>query len=144
MFRIPFRTSSRHASKENISYSEKAQLVLESTMSEESITTRSSMHRRYDDGPPPLHYTLKTGNRKRWIAIFFTLLFIDAGLLPLILFYSLRGHLSISKDLKVTTGSAGLVSGLQVAYRSWLLLPWSGHLSRRPIGGSRWGMDFFK
>lgn len=140
----PFRHSSGQASKENVSYSEKAQPVSESTTSEEFTTTRSPMHHRDDDGPPPLNYTLKTGTRERWIAIFFILLFIDAGVLPLILFYSLRNHLSIAKTLKIIMGLAGIVSGLQVTYRSWLLLPMNGHESRRPIGGSRWGLDFFK
>ncbi|THH29227.1 hypothetical protein EUX98_g4977 [Antrodiella citrinella] len=98
-----------------------------------------------DQGPPPLNYTLKTGTRERWIGIFFTLLFIEAGVLPLILFYSLRwgAHLSIPKNLAIITSLIGTVSGLKVAQRSWFLWYKSGHESRRPIGAGRWGFDFF-
>ena len=97
----------------------------------------------YQDGPPPLNYTLHTPYRERYIAIFFTLLFVESGVLPLILFYSLQwgAHLSTTKNLAIITSLVGTVSGLKVTQRTYQLWFRVGHESRRPIGAGRWGLD---
>lgn len=100
----------------------------------------------YSTGPPPLNYTLRTHGRERYIIILFTLLFVEAGVLPLILFYSLRwgAHLSVTKNLAIITSLIGTVSGLKIAQRTLQLWFRTGHESRRPIGSSRWGVDTFQ
>lgn len=96
--------------------------------------------------PPPLNYTIKTGRRERAIVIWFTLLFVEAGILPLILFYSLYwgAHLSTTKNLAIITSLIGTVSGFKFAQRMWFLWFARDHVSRRPIGAGRWGVDFFQ
>ncbi|KAF7794958.1 hypothetical protein EIP86_006101 [Pleurotus ostreatoroseus] len=97
----------------------------------------------YREGPPPLGYTFRTIQKERYIAVFFTLLFVETCILPLILFYSLQwgAHLSTTKNLAIITSLVGTVSGLKVTQRTWQLLFKSGHNSRRPIGAGRWGLD---
>lgn len=97
----------------------------------------------YLEGPPPLGYTFRTQAKERYIAIFFTLLFVETCILPLILFYSLQwgAHLSTTKNLAIITSLVGTVSGLKVTQRTWQLWFKSGHKSRRPIGAGRWGLD---
>ncbi|KIP01220.1 hypothetical protein PHLGIDRAFT_80858, partial [Phlebiopsis gigantea 11061_1 CR5-6] len=97
----------------------------------------------YTSGPPPLNYTLRTGSRERYIIIFFTLLFLEAGVLPLILFFSLQwgAHLSVTKNLAIITSLIGTVSGLKLTQRTYQLWFRDGHESRRPIGSGRWGVD---
>lgn len=99
-----------------------------------------------DEGPPPLNYTLHTRGRERSIFIWFSLIFCEACVLPLILFYSLRwgAHLSITKNLAIITSLIGTVSGLKVTQRAYFLWFRNGHESRRPIGAGRWGVDFFQ
>ncbi|KAI0685231.1 hypothetical protein BC835DRAFT_1290728 [Cytidiella melzeri] len=96
-------------------------------------------------GPPPLNYTVRTKGRERYIIIFFMLIFFETGVLPLILFYSLRwgAHLSVTKNLAIITSLIGTVSGFKLAQRSFGLLFRNGHESRRPIGAGRWGVDAF-
>lgn len=96
----------------------------------------------YKEGPPPLNYTITLG-RERYIAVFFMLLFVETGVLPLILFYSLEwgAHLSTTKNLAIITSLVGTVSGLKVTQRTWQLWFKDGHKSRRPIGAGRWGVD---
>lgn len=95
--------------------------------------------------PPPLHYTLRTPQRERYMAVFFTLIFIESGVLPLILFYSLRwgAHLNMQANLTIITSFVGTVSGLKIGQRTWQLWFMQGHESRRPIGGGKWGVDTF-
>ncbi|GJE91564.1 hypothetical protein PsYK624_077140 [Phanerochaete sordida] len=99
----------------------------------------------YTAAPPPLNYTVYTPARLRWVALFFILLFIDSGLLPLILFYSLEwgAHLSTTKNLAIITSLVGTTSGLKIAQRTYLLWFKVGSESRRPIGMHRWGVDAF-
>lgn len=94
--------------------------------------------------PPPLNYTLHTKSRERYIGIFFGLLFLEAGILPLILFYSLMwgAHLSITKNLAIITSLIGTVSGFKVAQRTYFLWFKNDCETRRPIGAGRWGLDF--
>lgn len=96
-------------------------------------------------GPPPLNYTVHTKRRKRYIFIFFSLLLFESGVLPLILFYSLRwgAHLSITTNLAIITSLIGTVSGLKIAQRTYDLWFRTGHESRRPIGAGRYGVDAF-
>jgi hypothetical protein len=96
-------------------------------------------------GPPPLNYTVRINRRERYIIIFFTLIFVETCILPIILFYSLRwgAHLSVTKNLAIITSLIGTVSGFKLAIRSYDLLFRNGHESRRPIGAGRWGVDAF-
>ena len=143
-------SSSDNDKSSSTSHDEKARPVSSAptTLSEEESAIHPPLipHFQDDDGPPPLNYTLHTRARHRWIAIFFILLFIEAGVLPLILFYSLQwgAHLSITKNLAIITSLVGTVSGIKVGQRTWLLLLKDGHESRRPIGAGRWGFDFFQ
>jgi len=130
----------------------KATTGVSSTTSEPTNTTEPERHvhrhQTYPQDaiePPPLNYTLHTGRRYRFIGIFFALIFIEACVLPLILFYSLRwgAHLSIRKNLAIITSLIGTVSGLKVGQRTYYLWICNGHESRRPIGAGRWGVDFF-
>ncbi|CAL1713904.1 unnamed protein product [Somion occarium] len=134
--------------KQSDSYNEKTSS--NHAASEPSLSTGNPPERPMiayhdDTGPPPLDYTLRTRPRERYIALFFGLLFLEAGVLPLILFYSLRwgAHLSITKNLAIITSLIGTVSGFKVAQRTYLLWFRNEHESRRPIGASRWGLDFF-
>ncbi|KZT63282.1 hypothetical protein DAEQUDRAFT_770748 [Daedalea quercina L-15889] len=81
------------------------------------------------DEPPPLNYTIKTGR-----------------ILLLILFYSLYwgAHLSTTKNLAIITSLIGTVSGFKFAQRMWFLWFARNHISWRPIGAGRWGVDFFQ
>ncbi|PSR93901.1 hypothetical protein PHLCEN_2v4594 [Hermanssonia centrifuga] len=100
----------------------------------------------YVPAPPPLNYTVRTRRRERYIIIFFALLFVESGILPLILFYSLRwgAHLSVTKNLAIITSLIGTVSGMKIAQRTYQLWFRDGHISRRPIGSGRWGVDCFQ
>lgn len=100
----------------------------------------------FHEEPPPLNYTIITAHRKRAIIIWFSLLFVEAGILPLILFYSLHwgAHLSTTKNLAIITSLIGTVSGFKFAQRAWFLWFARDHVSRRPIGAGRWGVDFFQ
>lgn len=100
----------------------------------------------YSSGPPSLNYTLRTHGRERYIIIFFTLLFVESGILPLILFYSLQwgAHLSVTKNLAIITSLIGTVSGFKLTQRTYQLWFRTGHESRRPIGSGRWGVDTFQ
>lgn len=146
-----FQDPKTASEKESATQNEKTRPLSDATtgMSEESSTqqpTPAHLHNIDDDGPPPLNFTLRTGNRERWIALFFALLFVESGVLPLILFYSLQwgAHLSIRKNLAIITSLIGTISGLKVAQRTYYLLLKDGHESRRPIGAGRWGFDFFQ
>ncbi|KAF7972460.1 hypothetical protein HWV62_17948 [Athelia sp. TMB] len=97
----------------------------------------------YRESPPSLDYSLDENNRKRYIGVWFALLFFEAGVLPLILFFALRwgAHLSITINLAIITSLIGSVSGYKFAQRQWLLWLGEGHQTRRPIGAGRWGVD---
>jgi hypothetical protein len=100
----------------------------------------------FRDVPPPLNYTIKTFGRERTILVWFTLLFLEAGVLPLILFFALRwgAHLSTTVNLAIITSLIGSVSGYKFAQRMWGLWYARDHHTRRPIGAGRWGVDFFQ
>jgi hypothetical protein len=100
----------------------------------------------FHDEPPPLAYTIKCNRRERTILLWFTLLFLEAGVLPLILFFALRwgAHLSITINLAIITSLIGSVSGYKFAQRMWGLWFADGHHNRRPIGAGRYGVDFFQ
>ncbi|EIW51560.1 uncharacterized protein TRAVEDRAFT_41074 [Trametes versicolor FP-101664 SS1] len=95
--------------------------------------------------PPPLNYTIKCNRRELAIIVFFTLIFAEAGVLPLILFYSIRwgAHLDNTKILAIITSLVGTYSGYKMARRSYyLFISDRGH-QRRPLGASRFGPDAF-
>ncbi|KZP13432.1 hypothetical protein FIBSPDRAFT_936383, partial [Athelia psychrophila] len=73
----------------------------------------------YRDSPPALSYSLDEHGRKRYILVWFALLFTEAGILPLILFFALRwgAHLSITINLAIITSLIGSVSGYKFAQR---------------------------
>ncbi|KAI0647655.1 hypothetical protein C8Q79DRAFT_999291 [Trametes meyenii] len=95
--------------------------------------------------PPPLNYTLKCKGREVAIIVFFTILFFEAGILPLILFYSIRwgAHLDNTKNLAIITSLVGTYSGYKIARRSWYLFVCDSSHQRRPLGASRFGPDAF-
>ncbi|KAI0632540.1 hypothetical protein C8Q77DRAFT_931967 [Trametes polyzona] len=95
--------------------------------------------------PPPLNYTIKCNRREFAIIVFFTLIFLEAGILPLILFYSIRwgAHLDNTKNLAIITSLVGTYSGYKLARRSWYLFISDGSHQRRPIGAGRFGPDAF-
>lgn len=99
----------------------------------------------YRDSPPPLNYSVHDNRRKRFIFIWFFLMFIEAGVLPLILFYALRwgAHLSITINLAIITSLIGSISGFKFAQRQRLLWLGDGNQTR-PIGAGRWGVDSFQ
>ena len=65
----------------------------------------ASQYAIYAHEPPPLDYTIKDNGRERVILIWITLLYIEAGVLPLLLFYSLRwkAKLSMTTNLAIIT-----------------------------------------
>ncbi|KAL7280244.1 hypothetical protein ACG7TL_006664 [Trametes sanguinea] len=106
----------------------------------------SSLDTSYNPArPPPLNYTLKCRGREVAIVVFFTLIFIEAGILPLVLFYSIRwgAHLDNTKNLAIITSTVGTYSGYKMARRSWYLFISDSSHQRRPIGASRFGPDAF-
>ncbi|KAI1794749.1 hypothetical protein LXA43DRAFT_994067 [Ganoderma leucocontextum] len=95
--------------------------------------------------PPSLNYPLTSRRRRFSIALFFVLIFIEAGVLPLILFYAIRwgAHLSDTKNLAIITSIVGTYSSYKFAVRSWyLFISDRGH-QRRPLGAGRFGPDAF-
>ena len=107
-----------------------------------SDSTSSTFH---PTRPPSLNYSTLSGRRRLWIALFFVLIFIEAGILPLILFYAIRwgAHLSNTTNLAIITSVVGTYSSYKFALRSWhLFISDRGH-QRRPIGAGRFGPDAF-
>lgn len=106
--------------------------------------SRASTYAAHLASPPPLNYTVKTAKRERVILAWFTLFFIEAGVLPLILFFAIRWgtHLSITVNLAIITSLIGSVSGYKFANRMFLMYYKKEHHQRRPIGAGRWGIDF--
>ncbi|KAM5538579.1 hypothetical protein V8D89_007608 [Ganoderma adspersum] len=107
-----------------------------------SDSTSSTYH---PTRPPSLNYSIASGRRRLWIALFFVLIFIEAGVLPLILFYAIRwgAHLSNTTNLAIITSVVGTYSSYKFARRSWyLFISDRGH-QRRPLGAGRFGPDAF-
>jgi len=101
----------------------------------------------YSSAPPPLNYSINgVPGRQRAIVVWFTLFFIEAGILPLVLFFGIRWgtHLSITVNLAIITSLIGTVSSIKLTQRTWFLWYRKGHEHRRPIGASRWGVDCFQ
>ena len=95
--------------------------------------------------PPPLNYSLAPRRRRLAIAAFLVLIFIEAGVIPLIVFYAIRwgAHLNNTKNLAIITSIVGTYSSYKLALRSWyLFISDHGH-QRRPLGASRFGPDAF-
>ncbi|MCJ1298944.1 hypothetical protein MMC08_001735 [Hypocenomyce scalaris] len=90
---------------------------------------------------PQLPYSLR--HHRKNIAIIWTLLALDVAVMPLTLFYPLwfASSLNPAYIFAVTTSLFGIISGIEWAYRSWLL--WRDPYVR-PLGStSRWWFDFF-
>ena len=86
---------------------------------------------------PQLPYSLR--DHKRNIAIIWSLLTLDAVIMPLALFYPLwyASSLSPSYIFAVTTGAFGTISGVEWFFRSWML--WKKE-ELRPLDGKRYGV----
>ncbi|KDQ57721.1 hypothetical protein JAAARDRAFT_273282 [Jaapia argillacea MUCL 33604] len=88
----------------------------------------------------PLLSTIPSGQRPEngKIILFFkfTLLFVEAGVLPLILFFSIRwgARLSNTKNLAIITSIISTYSGYKLAMRMYRLWISDGHYQWRPIG----------
>lgn len=92
---------------------------------------------------PELPYSLRT--RKAAIAISWSLLLLDACLLPLVLFYILKfvAKLDDSRNLGITNSAFGFFSLLQYTFRLYRLLIPSPRY--RPLGTtSRFAIDFYQ
>ncbi|KAH7103854.1 hypothetical protein BKA62DRAFT_615405 [Auriculariales sp. MPI-PUGE-AT-0066] len=106
----------------------------------------------FADAPPPLDFSMKDNGRERTVLIWIMLLYLEAGVLPLLLFFSLRwgARLSNTTNLAIITSlvrrpvTASAVSGFKVSSRQWYLWLGKGHHTRRPIGAGRWGLDFLQ
>ncbi|KIJ27518.1 hypothetical protein M422DRAFT_190877 [Sphaerobolus stellatus SS14] len=92
---------------------------------------------------PPLNYTVHTPKRRLRIIIFSVLIFIEAGILPLILFYALKlgAHLSVTVNLAIITAFVGTFSGHKFGLRMWYMWFAKNGYEYRPIGSGRWGVD---
>lgn len=89
---------------------------------------------------PQLPYSLR--DHKRNITIIWTLLALDAAIIPLVLFYPLwyDTNLSPAYIFAITTAFFGIISGIEWSYRSWSL--WKKE-ELRPFGAKRNSFDFF-
>ena len=87
---------------------------------------------------PQLPYSLR--EHKKSIAIIWSLLLLDATIMPLTLFYPLwyATNLDPAYIFAVTTGVFGIISGMEWCYRSWQL--WKKE-EVRPFGGKRNGVS---
>ncbi|KAI0697271.1 hypothetical protein BC835DRAFT_1270549 [Cytidiella melzeri] len=114
--------------------------------SEVVADTQGKIDQHPDELLPQLPYSLSPPRRRRAIAIFFTLIFIETCVLPLVLYYSFRlgvPHLSLQANLAIITSLVGTISGFKLASRAWNLWYKEGNSARRPIGGGKWGLDTF-
>lgn len=76
------------------------------------------------DGPPPLGYSLYAKHRRRNIAIFWTLVVFDSVAMPIVLYFALWYHTSLSPNavFSIVTAAIGGVSIVDYAWRSWRLI----------------------
>jgi len=92
--------------------------------------------------PPELPYNLR--DRKKWICIIWTIVCLNSCLFPIILFYALW----YGTDLKhwvifaITTCLVGILDVAPTLTLRAIKLIRTNDFSR-PLGGRRWGMDFF-
>jgi len=93
------------------------------------------------NGPPPLDYSLH--NRKKSIAITWTIILFDSCLLPIIAFYALWfTKLSRTTVFNILSSIFGLPSFFQFGKRMYYLCRKDS--TCRPIGGKRGGLDTFQ
>lgn len=87
---------------------------------------------------PQLPYSLR--NHIRNIAIIWSLLVLDAAIMPFALFYPLWYATSLQPTyvIDITTSVFGVVSGLEWCFRTWQLLR---REDLRPLGGKRFGVS---
>ncbi|KAF8523360.1 hypothetical protein BU17DRAFT_43922 [Hysterangium stoloniferum] len=106
-------------------------------------SSRHSTDTDTPNSPPQLNYTLHNSSRLRAISLFFTIIFLETGILPLIIFYALKlgAHLSSTKNLAIVTSIVGTYSGYKFAKRMWHLWIAKNSFESRPIGAGRWGVD---
>jgi len=91
--------------------------------------------------PPPLNYSLQT--RKKSIAIFWTLIFLDCVCMPIVLYFALwyATNLSHNAVFSISTGALGSVSIIEYFIRFRRL--WRSGSNCRVIGARRYYLDFF-
>jgi hypothetical protein len=118
----------------------------DSRQSERTLNHAETNGHEWLDEPPPLNFSVSDNKRELTIAIWFLVALFEAGVLPLILFYSLRwgAHLSTTKNLAIITSLIGSVSGFKFGRRSFYLWIGKNHHNFRPIGAGRWGMDYIQ
>jgi len=114
-----------------------------STSRPSTTTTTTANSIRNKSTLPPLPFTLNNRPRQIRIAIFTVLLFVEAGLVPLILFYALKlgAHLSVTVNLAIITSLVGTFSGYKHSQRQWAMWFAKDGEEWRPIGAGRWGLD---
>jgi hypothetical protein len=102
----------------------------------------------YDDpdflAPPPLKYSLRT--RKKSIAWFWFLIFVDCILTPIGLYFGMwygltRDELSANAVFSISTALLGSVSIFEYFIRFYRL--WKKDSNCRVIGSERWYLDWF-
>ena len=104
-----------------------------------NVASGSSIPPRSDSPSlPQLPYSLR--DHKKSIAVIWTLLALDAAIMPLALFYPLwyASDLASAYIFAVTTGVFGIISGMEWCFRSWQL--WKKE-DVRPFGGKRNGVS---
>lgn len=91
--------------------------------------------------PPPLEYSLWA--RKKSIAIFWVLIFIDCVCVPIVLYFTLWYLTSLSHNavFSISTGALGSVSIFEYFIRFRRL--WRKNSNCRVIGARRYYLDFF-
>ena len=102
--------------------------------SEDKVTQKDPL-----EGLPQLPYSLR--DHKSSIALIWTLLALDAAIIPLTLFYPLwyATTLKPAYIFAITTSVFGIISGFEWVFRSWAL--WKKE-ELRPFGGKRNGVSF--
>lgn len=89
-----------------------------------STTQTSTIETDVQDGPPSLGYSLYAKHRRRNIAIFWTLVVFDSVAMPIILYFALWYHTSLSPNavFSIVTAAIGGVSIVDYGWRLWRLI----------------------
>ncbi|PNS17678.1 hypothetical protein CAC42_3073 [Sphaceloma murrayae] len=93
---------------------------------------------------PSLCYNALTPSRIRFMVLFWLLVIIDSVFMPIGLYFGLEYGTSLSPNtvFSIVTAAIGGVSIIEYFLRTWRL--WKRDSTCRPIGGGRWGFDFFQ
>jgi hypothetical protein len=91
--------------------------------------------------PPTLNYSLRT--RKKSIAWFWTLIFVDCVCVPIVLYFALWYATSLSHNAVFSISTAALGSVSIFEYFTRFRRLWRKGSKCRVIGARRWYLDFF-